>query len=121
MDLIKQFNLVGYLLLVTVGVGFWLSRLGKPYHNLLFNIHKFIALAGVVLVVMRLINLDPFISFPLPAVVLIGAALTAALAMFVSGAMLSIQDDVSRLFQGIHQISAGIIALSTLAALYVLQ
>lgn len=121
MDLIKQFNLVGYLLLVTVGVGFWVGRLGKPYHNLLFNIHKLIALAGVVLAVVRLWRMDPFLNFPLLALVLIGAALAAALTMFVSGAMLSIQDEISRLFQGIHQISAGVIALSSLAALYVLQ
>ena len=121
MEIVKQFSLIGIMFLGTVGFGLWVSKLGKPYHNLLFNIHKLIALAGVVLVVMRLIKLDPLASFPLLALVLIGVAFAGVLAMFISGAFLSIQDEISRPIQLIHQISATVIALMSLAALYVLQ
>jgi hypothetical protein len=121
MEFVNQFRIIGIIFLGTVGFGLWVSRLGKPYHNLLFNIHKLVALAGVVLVVMRLIKLDPFVSFSLLALILIGAAFAGVLAMFISGALLSIQDEISRLVQLIHQISAGVIALTSLAALFVLN
>jgi hypothetical protein len=34
--------------------GFWLSRSGKPYNGIIFNIHKLIALTAVVLFVITL-------------------------------------------------------------------
>ena len=109
------------LFLATVVFGFWVRARGRPYQALLFNIHKLIALAGVVLMVIRLIKLDPFSSLPALALILVGVAFVCALAMFVSGALLSIQEEISRPVLGIHQISAALILLTALASIYVLQ
>lgn len=48
LSLLFGFSALAYIL--TVAIGIWLSQKGKPYHEALFNIHKLIALAGVVLV-----------------------------------------------------------------------
>lgn len=121
MDLVKQFGVIGLIFLGTVGVGFWVSRLGKPYNAILFNIHKLIALAGVVLAVIRLMRLDPFINFPLLVMVLIGTAFVGVLALFISGAILSSQEEISILFLGIHRAASIAVAFTSLAALYVLS
>ena len=49
-DLIFLTKLVitGFLLLLTVGSGFWLSSLGRPLNSIILNIHKLIALATVI-------------------------------------------------------------------------
>ncbi len=46
-----QTRLIGSGLLVVLiyASGFWVSRAGKPYPALNFNVHKLIALAGAVL------------------------------------------------------------------------
>ena len=121
MDLVKHFSAIGLIFLGTVGVGFWVSRLGKPYNAILFNIHKLLALAGVVLVVLRLMRLDPFVDFPLLALVLIGAAFLGVLALFISGAFLSIQEEISGVVLSIHRVSSVVVAFTSLAALYVLR
>ena len=120
MDLTKEFSAIGLIFLGTIGVGFWVSRLGKPYNAILFKIHKLFALAGVVLVVIRLMRFDPFVSFPLLVLVLIGAGFVGALVLFISGAFLSIQEETTSVFLGIHRVSSVVVAITSLAALYVL-
>jgi hypothetical protein len=121
MDLVMQFSVIGLVFLGTVGVGFWVSRLGKPYNTILFNIHKLIALVGVVLGLIRLVRLDPFVNFTLLVLVLIGLAFIGVLALFISGAFLSIQEEISGVVQVIHRVSSVVVALTSLAALYVLS
>jgi len=43
-----KFVTPGVLFILTLVFGFRLSRSGKPYHTQIFNIHKLIALAAVV-------------------------------------------------------------------------
>ena len=41
------------LFFISVCFGFWVSKLGKPYNGVLFNIHKLVALSGVVLTILK--------------------------------------------------------------------
>ena len=121
MDLAMQFSAIGFIFLGTVGVGFWVSRLGKPYNVILFNIHKLIALSGVVLVVIRLMRFNPFVNFSFLVLVLIGVSFVGVLALFISGAVLSSQEEISKAVLGIHRVSSVVVAFTSMAALYVLN
>lgn len=46
----------GILFLFVLATGIWMSKLGKPYNQVLFNIHKLISLAAIVLSVIAFIN-----------------------------------------------------------------
>ncbi len=117
MDISSQWIVPGILFLVIIGVGFWVSKLGKPYNGLLFNIHKLIALAAAILTGIRIFRLDPWETFPVLAILFIALALGGVIAMFATGAMMSIQDQVKRTPKLVHQISASIVAGTMIIAL----
>ena len=99
------------LFLITVGFGFWLRGKGRPYNTALFNIHKLIALAGFVLVVLRLRS--GFLAGGLSgwmAVVLVGAGLSA-LMLFATGAVMSIRKEEPGIALFFHRAGPVIITL----------
>jgi hypothetical protein len=118
MDLLNKFYLSGILLLLTIGFGFWIGRLGKPYHNLLFNIHKLIALGGVVLTGIRIFRMDPLITFSSAILLFLILAVIGVVALFVSGAIMSIQPEDPKLFKWIHQASVILTSLAAFLALF---
>jgi hypothetical protein len=103
-----------------VGFGFWVSRVGKPYHALLFNIHKLVALGGVILTTVRIFRLDPFAEFPLIVIVLVAAAAVCVIATFATGAVMSIKEQEIRPILTIHQISPFLIVIFMGLAVYLL-
>jgi antibiotic biosynthesis monooxygenase (ABM) superfamily enzyme len=111
---------VGILFVITVGFGFWVSRVGKPYHALLFNIHKLVALGGVILTTVRIFRLDPFAEFPLIVIVLVAAAAVCVIATFATGAVMSIKEQEIRPILTIHQISPFLIVIFMGLAVYLL-
>lgn len=76
--------------LVTLALGFWMRKSGKPYNIILFNVHKLAALAGVVLAgiwIRPIILVGDFSSWMIPV---LGGAATTVLMLFASGAVMSI-------------------------------
>jgi hypothetical protein len=90
MDIASRFVLPGALLLITYASGFWLTAVGRPYQGLPFNLHKLIALGAVVFAVLRFY--DPFKGGPVPYVVVVLTVLGVAsvVALFLTGALLSV-------------------------------
>ena len=110
----------GILFILTVGFGYWVSRKGKPYNGLLFNIHKLIALGAVVLTAVRIFQMYPLSKFPTNAVFLIAVVVVCVIAMFTTGAVMSIREEKSRLLLVIHQIAPILITLSIGWTIYLL-
>ena len=110
MNLLELMFVPGILFVGIVVFGFWISKTGKPYSGFLFNIHKLIALGATILTGFRVYNLDPLPTFPTPVNLFITLAILSVIVMFVSGAIMNIQDQVQRIPQLIHQVSASIIA-----------
>jgi len=121
MDLAVNFMPTVIFLLVIIGFGIWTSRLGKPYNWLLFNIHKLIALLAVFLTGIRIWNMDPLNEFSGSVIFLLAIVIIFVITMFTTGAVMSIQDEVKRIYQWIHKISAVVIALSLAAAFFLLM
>lgn len=106
------------LFLITVGFGFWVSKVGKPYHPGLFNIHKLVALAGVVLAVLRFrsgFSINVITSWILFALVLTGLSV---ILLFVTGAIMSIREDEPRIALFIHRAGPVIITLCLAGMLF---
>lgn len=109
---------VGVLFFLTLVFGVWLSRAGKPYSSLLFNIHKLIALAAVVVTAITVYQARAAVtigSISLIAVVAIGLL---CVALFVSGALLSIgQPDVAAILS-VHRVAPWLMVIAVALTLY---
>lgn len=90
---------------LTVIFGFWMSRLGKPYHQVVFNIHKLIALAGVVMVGLQFSNW--FKSGEVQSEWILLAVLLAIMTiiLFASGAFMSLEKLDYKLLRLLHRIA----------------
>jgi hypothetical protein len=120
MELGNRFIAPGILFLLTLAFGFWLSHAGKPYNRLLFNIHKLIALGGVVLVILHLTK-NPNLLTPFSLVALgLGLVTLSVIALFVSRALMSTGKLDYALMLTIHRIAPGALAICCALALYLL-
>jgi len=120
MELVNRFIAPSILFLLTLVFGFWLSRVGKPYNNVLFNIHKLIALGAVVLTGIQTIKqLRGMEASSLVSVLLIVAAL-CIITLFASGALMSAGKLDYTLMLSIHRIASLILVVSLgLVALFI--
>jgi hypothetical protein len=106
------------LFLVTLGFGFWVSKHGKPYHSILFNIHKLVALAGVVLTGMRIRS--GFLPGPLSGWIIatLVAVVLSVFTLFATGAIMSIRDDEPGPALWVHRVGPVIIVICLLVMYY---
>ena len=106
------------LFLVTLGFGFWVSKGGRPYHSILFNIHKLVALAGVVLTVMRIRS--GFLPGPLSGWIIatLAAIVLGVITLFATGAIMSIREDEPGLALWFHRVGPVIIVICLLFMYY---
>ena len=116
----SKYILPSILFLLTLITGFWLSRVGKPYNNVLFNIHKLIALGAVVLTGIQTIKqLRGIEGSSLVSVLLIVAAL-CFITLFASGALMSAGKLDYALMLSIHRIASIILVVGLgLVALFI--
>ena len=108
-----NFLWTGLVFVLVLGSGFWLSRLGKPLNPLLFNVHKLIALGCVVLAGLqfaRTLNAVP------PQGLVIGLLVVAAgcvLALFVSGALMSVGRLNPTALLAVHRIAPPVLLVAS--------
>jgi hypothetical protein len=105
MDILSKFTLPGILFILTLAFGFWLSSAGKPYNGFLFNIHKLIALGGVVYAGWQFAQLLKTADSPALLPVLLVVAALAVIAIFASGGLLSAAKLDYALMLSIHRIA----------------
>jgi hypothetical protein len=116
---IQKIAFCGLLIVLTLVSGVWLSHSGKPFNGLIFTVHKLIALATVIFlgvyIYHRTRGLDPN-TLVLSSIVVAGLLF---LALFVSGALLSIGKPAPAVILKIHQVTP-LLALVSSAATMVL-
>lgn len=106
--------------LVVLLSGLWLSRSGKPFGGLIFNVHKLISLAGVVLFVFTMYRTDGVAE--LSAVGLVAGLVTSVslLALIATGGLLSTGKRMPALIQKLHHTMPYLALVSTAVTLYLL-
>jgi hypothetical protein len=100
--------------------GFWLSRSGKPYPGIIFNIHKFIVLGTFVYLALTVNKIHA--AAPLSPVSTSAIVITVLCfaGMMVTGGLLSINKPMPAAVSMIHKLFPYSTLLSTSAAMFFL-
>ena len=117
-----QLRVVGaglFFLLIFLS-GFWLSRSGKPYSAIIFNIHKLIGLAAGVFLVMTVYQIHQVAPLGLVKIVAIVVTVLFFAGTVTAGGLLSIDKPMSASVVILHKITPYLTVLSTAATLYLL-
>lgn len=103
------------LLLLVLGSGIWLSHKGKPLNTAIFTLHKLIALAGVVLTAIPLVDVFQTLDAPSRLILAVSLAGAGTLALFLTGALMSIGKLTYNVLRTVHIVAAGwvIVALAS--------
>jgi hypothetical protein len=113
----------GLFFLLILFSGYWLSRSGKPYSTIVFNIHKLVAVAAVVLLGITVYRIHR--AGALSAIELLAAIVTGLffLGTMVTGGLLSIPIDkaMPAIVRKLHQVMPYLTVLSTAVTLYFLR
>jgi hypothetical protein len=118
MESISKFILPGILLLSTFAFGLWLSRLGKPYNGILFNIHK---LAALGMVIWMAIQTNSILQGANVRGMFIGLAATCVvcvIALFATGAFMSIGNLSHAPLLTIHKIAFALLPFAAAGMVY---
>lgn len=109
------------LFVSTLGFGLWLSLSGKPYNGLLFNIHKLLALGAVILAGVQVYNLMKSLPPQGWLFALIVVTVLCAVALFASGAFLSIGKLNAQVLLNVHRIAIAVAIICVAAAIALLS
>ena len=94
---------IGFLLVLFFG--FWLSKLGKPYNGILFNIHKLIALGTVIVTAMQVYKIFKTLEPQTLITVFIVITAICVVALFASGAFMSIGNVNYNIMKTVHNVA----------------
>lgn len=118
---LSRFITPGIAFLATLAFGIWLSRSGKPYNGVLFNVHKLVALGVVILTVVQLVKGVQGSEIQILPVLFIILTGLCVLALFATGALMSMDKFDYRLLLAVHNV-APIVALIAFAfTIYLLR
>ena len=113
--------IAGLLLLFTLASGVWLSHAGKPLNMVSFTIHKLIALATVIVIVVNVYHLYRAVDIR-TAVELVVIAFIGLLfiALFITGALLSRSNPLPEAILRIHQVAPLLALVFSAVTMYLL-
>jgi chromate transport protein ChrA len=103
--MLSKFVLPGIAFVLTLAFGFWVSHLGRPYNGLLFNVHKLIALGAVIATIVQLTKVLKNANALVLIIVLLVVAALCVIALFASGAFMSIGNVDYGLMLTVHRIA----------------
>ncbi len=113
-----RFVTAGTLVLLTIVSGYWLSRSGRPLNDVIFAIHKLIALGAVIALAVAVNHFRAAINFGALEWSVIAATGAFFLALFVTGALLSIFKTPAGAVLAIHRVVPYLAACSAAATAY---
>jgi hypothetical protein len=121
MNIASNFIPSGIVFLLTLVFGVWLSLAGKPYNEILFNIHKLIALGGVILAAWQIAQMLKGGGYPAALPVLLAAAALCVIALFASGALMSAGKLDYTVMLTVHRIALIAVVLAMAMIIYLLE
>lgn len=105
---------IGGLVIVMI-MGLILAKLGRPYNGFVFNIHKLLALATIVWTFIMIRNHLIVAQAGSLMIILLVIMTICVIALFATGAMLSIGKIDQSLLKNIHLPLSLLLSVSTLA------
>ncbi len=120
MTITTKIMISGFLFLLTIASGFWLNKSGKPLNTAIFNVHKLIALAGVILLGMVIYILIKNVEINIQILSLVICSALSVITLFVSGALLSIEKPIWDFLLIVHNVSMIITLVTSATTVYFL-
>lgn len=120
MDALAKFTLPGITFVLTLVSGVWLSNSGKPLNTAIFNVHKLIALGAVVLAAIQVSAALKGVESQILVILLLSVVGLCVVALFATGALMSIGKMNYDLLLTVHRIASVLAAGAMAAAVYVL-
>jgi len=119
--IISRFVIAGVLFLFTLISGVWLSQSGKPLNMAIVTVHKLIALATVIVISVNIYHLYRALEFR-TFIELVVIAVTGLLiiALFISGAFLSLGKSLPEAILRVHQVVPLLTLASSAMTIYLL-
>jgi len=120
MSLTLKITGIGLLFLLMIFSGIWLTKTGKPYTPVLFNVHKLLSLAAVVLAGIQAYSLFKNAdagSLELTLLILAGVLF---IVLFVSGGLLNEDLKIYHLLRALHRITPLVAVTLTVVVFYLL-
>ena len=117
-----QLKIVGtglFFLFIFV-TGFWLSRAGPPYGTGLFNVHKLLALAVLVFLIVTMVQVNKTVGLSGIEWSLGVVTLLLFASEMIAGGLLSTDLTLPTAVTTLHHVTPYLIVLSTAATLYLL-
>jgi len=121
MDIWSKFAVAGVLLLLTLVFGVWLSLAGKPYNGILFNIHKLVALGLVIVAGIQIYQALKSSDAQFLLIAIMVLAVLCVIALFASGALLSIGTPQYDLVLTIHRIALVVMPVALATTVFLLK
>jgi hypothetical protein len=118
MEIASIFLVPGIGFILTLVFGFWLTRIGRPYNGILFNIHKLIALGTLIPAAAGFYRMFNALESQSLLIVLIVLAGLCVAALFVSGAFLSIGRMNYRVVKAVHNIALVLLVIAVGSIFY---
>ena len=120
MDTLSKLSapIIGFL--VTVVFGFWLSKLGKPYNGILFNVHKLIALGTVIVTGTQIYGTFKTLDAQTLLILLTIVMGLCVVALFASGAFLSIGNLNYAVVLTVHRVALVLGSVAIVMLIYLL-
>jgi hypothetical protein len=125
----SKITICGLLFVLTLVSGVWLSQSGKPFNGMIFTIHKLVALATVIIIGVNVYHLyramDARTLVALSVIVASGLLFLAlfisgALLSLIAGALLSLEKPAPEAILKIHQVAPLLALVSSTATFYLL-
>ena len=120
MAVLNKFIVPGIGLLLTILTGIILERSGKSLTGLLFNVHKLIALAAVVLTIIQMVKVFKTMDIQFVMILMLVVCAICVLALFASGGLMSAGKLDLRTMQIVHRIASLVFVLGTGGIFYLL-
>jgi hypothetical protein len=111
----------GMLFVLIIASGMWTTRLGRPLNTAVFTVHKLIALACLVLMIIIVRSLSGGAALNALSIALISFTFLSFLIMFATGAVLSFEKPAPAAVLLIHRIVPALSLISSAAAVLVLR
>ncbi len=122
MNIFIPYLAAGIAFILTLVFGVWLTRMGKPYNGVIFNIHKLCALAAVILTALPIYRaLAAPGGLQILPILLIVLAVACVVVLFASGALMSLDKWRYKVLLSLHQVGPAVAAIAAVLAVYSLQ
>lgn len=111
---------LGLLFLLIIISGIWLTKTGRPYQNIVFNVHKLISLLTVVLGAIMVYNLQKGLEISGLATSLMILAGIMFIILIITGGLLNLDKPFYDTLRIVHRVLSPLSIILTIIVFYIL-